>query len=113
MSVWTWVALCLAGGAGAVARVVVSAAMGRAPLGTLVVNVSGAFALGVLSGAGVSEAALAIGGTGFLGGYTTFSTWMLETRDAAPRRPGVAVANVVASIVLGVGAVWLGRTAAG
>jgi fluoride exporter len=114
MSAPTWIALTLAGGLGAVARALLTHAVnlraGRAyPYGTLVVNVSGAFALGVLSAAGLGATALAICGTGFMGGYTTFSTWMFETRHG-PRSHGVA--NVVVSVVLGVLAVWLGRTLA-
>jgi CrcB protein len=114
MSAPTWIALTLAGGLGAVARALLTHAVnmrvGRAyPYGTLTVNVSGAFALGVLSAAGLGAAALAICGTGFMGGYTTFSTWMFETRHG-PRSH--AVANVVVSAVLGVLAVWLGRTLA-
>jgi CrcB protein len=115
MSAPTWIALSLAGGLGAVARAVATHAVtvraGRAfPFGTLAVNLSGAFALGLLSAAGLSTAALAICGTGFLGGYTTFSAWMYETRRASRAH---AVANVVASVVLGVAAAWLGRTLAG
>ncbi|HET6505837.1 MAG TPA: fluoride efflux transporter CrcB [Baekduia sp.] len=114
MSAGTWVALTLAGGLGAVARALMTHAVnthvGRSyPFGTLAVNLSGAFALGLLSAAGLSAAALAICGTGFMGGYTTFSTWMYETRRATR---SYAVANVVASAMLGVLAVWLGRTIA-
>jgi CrcB protein len=114
MSAPTWIALTLAGGLGAVARALathfVNTHAGRAfPYGTLTVNLTGAFALGVLSAAGLGAAALAICGTGFLGGYTTFSTWMYETRHG-PRSH--AAANLVVSAVLGVLAVWLGRTLA-
>jgi len=115
MSAATWIALSLAGGLGAVARTLATHAanvrLGRAfPFGTLAVNLSGAFALGLLSAAGLSTAALAICGTGFLGGYTTFSTWMFETHRATRAH---AVLNVVAGVVLGVAAAWLGRTLAG
>jgi CrcB protein len=114
VSAGTWVALTLAGGVGAVARALathaVNVRVGRAyPFGTLAVNLSGALALGVLSAAGLSSAALAICGTGFMGGYTTFSTWMYETHRATRSH---AVVNVVASVALGVLAVWLGRTLA-
>lgn len=112
MTAPTWIALALAGGAGAVVRALVTHAVnvraGRAfPYGTLVVNASGAFALGLLSAVGLSAAALAICGTGFMGGYTTFSTWMYESRRSH------LVANVVVSAALGLAAVWLGRTLGG
>jgi fluoride exporter len=117
VSLGTWVALTLAGGCGAVARAALTHAItvraGRGfPYGTLAINLSGAFALGALSAAGVSAAVLSIAGTGFLGAYTTFSTWMFETDHAARRAGQVAraVVNVVGSVALGLLAVWLGRS---
>jgi CrcB protein len=89
--------LALAGGAGAVTRFAISRAL-RVPYGTLVVNVSGAFALGLLSGDFVL-------GTGFVGAYTTFSTWMLETHELSR---GAALANIVGSFALGLAAAQLG-----
>ena len=71
-----WVAMTVAGSLGAYLRW--RAALLLAPRGTLAVNLTGAFAAGVLTGAGVGATALLIVGTGFLGGYTTFSTWMVE-----------------------------------
>jgi fluoride exporter len=111
----TWIALTAAGGVGAVGRTLLTHAVcvraGRAfPYGTLAVNLSGALVLGVLSAAGLGAAALAICGTGLLGGFTTFSTWMYETSRASRAH---AVANVVVSAVAGVAAVWLGRTLGG
>jgi fluoride exporter len=44
-----------------------------------VVNLTGSFALGVLVGASVAERVAFLLGTGFMGGYTTFSTWMVES----------------------------------
>jgi CrcB protein len=111
MSLATWIGLTLAGGLGAVGRALlthwVNVRAGRVfPFGTLAVNVSGATALGVLSGAGVSATVLAIAGTGLLGGYTTFSTWMYESR-----RSHMAI-NIIVSLSAGLLAVWLGRTVA-
>jgi fluoride exporter len=109
----------LLGGLGAVARflmdiMITRRAGGTFPFGTLVVNVSGAFVLGVLVGAAVGGDALRLLATGLLGGYTTFSTWMLESERLAGRsRPALLALNVVGSLVLGVLAVWLGRTLAG
>jgi CrcB protein len=112
-----WVAIGLAGGCGAVARALfthaVNVRIGRTfPYGTLAVNLSGAVILGVLAGSGLSGDALRIAGTGFVGAYTTFSTWMLETQHTwAAGHRGRAVANIALSLALGLVAVWLGRTA--
>ena len=50
------------------------------PLGTFVVNLTGGFVLGLLTGLSVTGDALLVLGTGLLGGYTTFSTWMVEAQ---------------------------------
>jgi len=80
------------------------------PVGTLVVNVSGAFVLGLLAGAAVEGDMRLLFGAGLLGSYTTFSTWMVETQrieEAGRRR--IAVTNLVFSIVLGLAAAVLGH----
>lgn len=115
MSVLTWVGVALLGGAGAVARFVVDGAVaeratGELPVGTLVVNLSGALLLGVVTGLALSGDALLLVGTATLGSYTTFSTWMLETQRLVEEGVGrVAALNVVLSLVAGVAAVALGR----
>jgi CrcB protein len=53
------------------------------PFGTLVVNLTGGLVLGVLVGLGLAGDALLVVGTGLLGGYTTFSTWMFEAQRLA------------------------------
>jgi CrcB protein len=50
------------------------------PLGTFVVNLTGGFLLGLLTGLSVTGDGLLVFGTGLLGGYTTFSTWMVEAQ---------------------------------
>jgi CrcB protein len=50
------------------------------PFGTFVVNLTGGFLLGVLTGLSVTGEPLLVFGTGLLGGYTTFSTWMVEAQ---------------------------------
>jgi fluoride exporter len=80
----TWVGVAFFGAVGAVARFRVDSAVTTRlpsdfPLGTLVVNLTGSFVLGVLVGASVTHRIAFLLGTGFAGGYTTFSTWMVET----------------------------------
>jgi CrcB protein len=104
-----WVGVALLGGAGALARFLLDAAvserLGRdLPLGTFVVNVSGAFTLGVL-GTGHLLAGIAL-----LGSYTTFSTWMLEShRLGEDGRTRALAANLAISLAAGLGAAALGR----
>lgn len=111
--------LAIAGGLGAVCRFVldgvITARAPRAglPLGTIVVNVIGSFALGLLTGLASSallphEWQLVVG-TGFLGGYTTFSTASFETvRLLQERRTGAALANGLGVLVLATAAAALG-----
>ena len=55
-------------------------------------------------------AALLLAGSAFLGAYSTFSTWMLETeRLTEERRIWPAAANIVVSVVLGLAAVAAGQ----
>ncbi|HYH71577.1 MAG TPA: CrcB family protein [Nocardioides sp.] len=87
---------------------------GTPAAGTLVVNVAGSFVLGALVGAGAGGAPLALVGVGFCGALTTFSTLALEVWDAmSDGRRTQAVANVALSLVLGIGAAWLGWALAG
>jgi len=115
MSAPVWIGVVLLGGAGAIARFVldsaVSARLGRGfPLGTLVVNASGALALGLLTGLAASGDTLVLAGTATLGSYTTFSTWMLEThRLAEDGALAPAALNVLVSLAIGIGAELLGR----
>lgn len=57
----------------------------RWPWGTFLVNVAGSFLLGALSGAGSADA-IALLGTGFCGGLTTYSAFAVQTHDLGPRR---------------------------
>ena len=108
----------LAGSLGAICRYVVDGYVqdrfdGSFPLGTFVVNVSGCLLLGVVTGLAIWHGASApvkvVAGTGFVGAYTTFSTWMYETmalvRDGARL---LAVANLLGSIACGMMAAGLG-----
>ena len=105
----------LLGGVGAVARFAVDGAVsqraGRGfPYGTLAVNTLGAFLLGVLVGAALSKDASSVLGTGLIGGFTTFSTWALEShRLAEEGRLRLGAVNFAVSLILGVTAAWAGR----
>ncbi len=109
------------GFAGAVARYVVDGVVaertgGGFPWGTLAINVSGSFVLGLLFAMSAERAILPadIRGPlmiGFLGAYTTFSTFMLESwRLIESGAWTLAVANLGGSIALGLVAVFLGLT---
>jgi CrcB protein len=111
------------GGVGSLARYLVGSAVmtrfvTRFPLGTLVVNVSGSFLIGLLMTLLTERLqphpnwrlVLVVG---FLGGYTTFSSFEWETY-ATIREGGfwMGLANVVGSVALGYTAVWLGSVLA-
>ena len=111
MSAALWVGVGLLGGLGAVARVLVGAAVdaradGPFPYGTLAVNVIGAFGLGVLAGAELGGDAHTLAATGFLAAFTTFSTWVVDARLLGAR---LGAANLAAALALGLLAVWMGR----
>lgn len=117
MSVWVIIGAALAGGLGAGLRYIVDVLVirgtpGRLPWGILVVNITGSFALGILTGlgAGMLGGELAwILGVGLLGGYTTFSTVSVDSvllvRTGEARRGWV---NAAATLVLGVAAAATG-----
>ncbi|MEU7893248.1 fluoride efflux transporter CrcB [Nonomuraea sp. NPDC049152] len=79
------------------------------PWGTLAVNVAGSAVLGFLAAAQVSSGVMALAGTGFCGALTTWSTMGYETVRLAEEgmRPQ-AVANVVVSVLAGLGAAVVG-----
>jgi CrcB protein len=123
ITVYLWIA---AGGAlGSVARFGVGEATARLagtsfPWGTLVVNVAGSFVIGFFATATSPGGRWPVGSegrhffmTGLLGGFTTFSSFSLQTlglmRDGDWLRAG---GNVAGSVVLCLIAVWLGHLAA-
>jgi len=88
------------------------------PLGTLVVNVSGSLALGIVVGLalahGLDPDVRTVVGTGFLGAYTTFSTYAYETvRGAQDGHRRVAIAYAVGSVVAATLAARLGLLVTG
>lgn len=118
-TVLSWLGVLVCGGLGSVLRFTVDRTISRRadgafPFGTLAVNLSGASLLGFLAGLALSPHLALLAGTAFVGSYTTFSTWMLETHRLAEERQLVpAAANIVASVVLGLAAAFAGQTIAG
>jgi CrcB protein len=115
MSVLTVVGVGLLGGLGALGRFAldgqVAGRLGREfPYGTLAVNVLGSFLLGLLVGLAVSANTYRFEGIGFIGAFTTFSTWTFEShRLGEDRRLHVGIANFVVSLALGIFTAWAGR----
>ena len=114
-----YLVILIGGGAGSLARYLASSAImtrfgGRFPLGTLVINVTGSFLIGFLMTMLTERFNLdpvwrLLLVVGFLGGYTTFSSFEWETYTAV--RDGAlwsGMLNVVSSVMLGYIAVWLG-----
>ncbi len=118
MSPLGWVSFLVAAAAGAPARYVIDGVVqdrvgGVFPWGTLVVNLSGCFLLGVLTGLGtyhgLGPAVRTALGTAGLGAYTTFSTFTFETvRLAEQGDAGDALRNVVRSVLGGLAAAAAG-----
>ena len=110
--------VALVAGAGAVCRYVVDRLVthrhgGPFPWGTFTINVSGSFVLGCTTGLathhGLSTAVATVVASGFCAGFTTFSTWMWETLALGETGALLAAgANLVASLVVGIGAAGLG-----
>ena len=121
---YLWVAL--GGALGSVARYACSTAATRwlgagFPYGTLFVNVAGSFAIGLLAALVSADGQRLLGAdarafviVGVLGGFTTFSSFSLETLELARGGAlGAAGANVALSVVLCLSGAWLGFAAAG
>ena len=117
--------VALGGALGSVARYAVSLGAARwlgaaFPWGTLIVNVAGSFAIGLLAALVTADGRPTLGTDarafvmiGILGGFTTFPSYSLETLNLARAGAvGAAAANAGLSLVLCLAAVWLGFAAA-
>lgn len=117
--IWVTVGVAIAGGIGAASRHMVDSAFSprlraRFPWGTLTVNLTGSFVIGVVTGLALEHPLATVVATGFLGGYTTFSAASADTvRLVAERRYIAALTNGVgvlaAATGLAVCGVLLGR----
>ncbi len=108
-------AVTMAAGLGAVCRYLVDrlVAHDRFPWGTLLINVSGSFLLGLLAG-GASQDVLVVWGIGFAGGFTTLSTWAWETVQLAEQgRTRAAATNIAVSFAAGLMAAAAGLAISG
>jgi CrcB protein len=118
-----YLVVMLGGGIGSLARYVIGASVSarfasRLPMGTMVINITGSFLIGVLMIFLTERFQLhpnwrLLLVVGFLGGYTTFSSFEFETYQAI--RGGsywIGLMNVLASVILGFVGVWLGAALA-
>jgi CrcB protein len=123
MSLYLW--LAMGGAIGTLARFGVSGFVAqhwgdRFPWGTLVINVAGSFLIGFFATLSSPDGRFTLNGTwrhfvmtGVLGGFTTFSSFSLQTLNLAREGEWLrAGANSVGSLVLCLVAVWLGHIAA-
>jgi CrcB protein len=104
--------VAIGGAIGSAARFAISVlalhALGAAfPWGTLAVNIIGSAAIGVAAGSGMEGQLRLLVVTGFLGGFTTFSAFSLETATLFERSPALAALYVAASVGLGLAAFWV------
>jgi fluoride exporter len=118
----TALSICVAGGTGAALRLILDGLI-RArvkstyPVGTTVINVTGSFLLGLVTGLATSQLVShqwqVVVGTGFLGGYTTFSTASFETvRLIEDRRYVAAAFNGLGMLLICTAAAAIGFAAA-
>lgn len=122
MSPLVFLGICVAGGIGAALRFVVDGLVrGRFravfPFGTAIINITGSFVLGALTGLVLSavlpQSWELVLGTGIMGGYTTFSTASIETmRLVQDREYTMALTNGLAilavAVLAGLAGLWLG-----
>lgn len=117
MSIITAVLVAVGGGLGAAARFAIDGVVRSRlalsfPLGTMIINLSGSLLLGLLAGlvtAGFPTEAQILAGTGFLGGYTTFSSASVETlRLMQERRTAAVIVNGLGTVVLATALAFLG-----
>ena len=116
----TWISVILGGAAGCAARHAVNLAFAHytrnpVPMATAAVNLAGSFTIGVLAGLltigklQMSPHVRTFVFVGMLGGFTTFSSFMLDTLTLAQAgREGTALANVALQLIAGAACIWAG-----
>lgn len=97
--------VALGGGVGAALRFLIGHRWdGRVPVGTFVVNVLGSFLLGLLTGFALDDQLLALLGTGFCGGFTTYSAFAVQTHAIGQRRARHGALYAALTIIAALGA---------
>ncbi|KEK21099.1 chromosome condensation protein CrcB [Bacillus manliponensis] len=110
----SWILVGIGGFFGAIARFFINNVTKEKygthfPYGTLFVNIFGSFLLGLLYGAQVSTAWMLLCGTGFLGAFTTFSTFKLEVVQAMHKRESkLVITYVISSYLCGITSAFIG-----
>jgi CrcB protein len=120
-----YLAVAAGGALGTIARYFVSGVVANAfgqtfPWGTLIINVTGSFVIGFFGGLTGPDGRILVGGTtrqfvmtGICGGYTTFSSFSLQTLNLMNDGEwAYASGNVLGSVLLCLFFVWLGAIAA-
>lgn len=123
---WALAVVFVGGAAGTAVRYVIEEQLPQSasqwPTATFGINIAGAFVLGLLleslvrggPDAGIRRRLRLLGGTGFCGAFTTYSTFALETVEGFRSGfTGLAVAYAVVSVILGILAAWAGIALAG
>ena len=107
MTTLGWVLVAVGAAVGAPVRYAVAEWLDRRtlPWGTIAVNWAGSLLLGWCSGRGLSADPMALLGTGFCGGLTTFSAFAVQTHERGGRWGS---ANVLLTVVPALGLCWLG-----
>jgi len=85
-------------------------AKSKFPFGTFIINITGAFLLGVLTSSGMSKNMSLLLADGFMGAYTTFSTFMYEGFNLFQGRKKLnAFVYVILTLILGIFGFYLGE----
>ena len=110
----SYILVALGGGTGSIVRYVLGKYISEKsnksfPLGTLIINVTGAILLGIVSSIGVSNNMMLLLADGFLGAYTTFSTFMYEGFNLFKDNEKLnAFIYILGSLILGLLGYYLG-----
>ena len=110
----TYVLVAIGGAAGSLVRYILGKFISEKsnntfPIGTFIINITGAILLGIVSTVGVSNNMILLLADGFLGAYTTFSTFMYEGFNLFKEKENLnAFIYILCSLVLGIVGYYLG-----